>query len=329
MSEPTKRDMIRVQGHKEYLPVPARVQWFRGDHPTWTIDTAMLTLDWDTGYVVMRAEIRDDSDRVIGAGTKTETRKGFADFVEKAETGAVGRALARAGYGTEDALDLEGDRFADAPVEQPQGGERAPATRRAGPSTPATTHPAAPTRTPEEQALLDELLAIPMMTTARMSLLADAVGIPKGEHATADQLRRMLEIAHTPPPAPIEQPQHSKATDAPMSEAPGAAVQGDGEVARTSSSPSTSPSGAVTPAAATPADSDSVVPPAASESAASPTDEEILAVTGGEIVPPKPGTDEYKALPAQEKAAARAYHSKPPEPIQETLNEALGTPLVE
>lgn len=40
--------------------------------------------------------------------------------------------------------------------------------------------------------------------------------------------------------------------------------------------------------------------------------------------PPKPGTDEYRALTAIDKAAARAYHSKPPE--QATLAEQMGAP---
>ena len=139
---PTREDYIRVQGGKQYLPVPSRVQWFRGEHPTWGIITSIVELDWTAGYAVMRAEVIDDDGRVVASGMKTETRKGFGDFVEKAETGAVGRALARAGYGTEDALDLEDDRFADAPIQQLRGGERAPAERRAG-SKPATTRPAA------------------------------------------------------------------------------------------------------------------------------------------------------------------------------------------
>jgi hypothetical protein len=53
-------------------------------------------------------------------GRKTEYSERFLDFVEKAETGAIARALAVAGYGTEAALDLdegvEEGRIADAPV---------------------------------------------------------------------------------------------------------------------------------------------------------------------------------------------------------------------
>lgn len=41
----------------------------------------------------------------------------------------------------------------------------------------------------------------------------------------------------------------------------------------------------------------------------SPTMDDILAATGGEEIPPKPGTPEYKALPVADRAAARAYWS--------------------
>jgi hypothetical protein len=49
------------------------------------------------------------------------------------------------------------------------------------------------------------------------------------------------------------------------------------------------------------------------------------AVTGWRmLVPPKPGTDAYKALPSgTERAAAKAWHEKHPEPEQETLAEQL------
>lgn len=236
---PGKGDYIKVQGNKQYLPVPQRVQWFRGEHPTWTLDTRVIELNWAEGYAVMRAEVRDDSDRLIASGTKTETRKGFGDFVEKAETGAVGRALARAGYGTEDALDLEGDRLADAPIEQP-------GSRGATASSPRVA-PAADLRHQIAQALKDRNLEADALEP-----IADELGIPKGARATDDQLRAML--------ARIEKPE--RATDAPVSAHP---------------------------------------------APAEPTMEQILEVSGGEEIPPRPNTPEYGDLKPAEKATARAY----------------------
>jgi hypothetical protein len=62
-----------------------------------------------------------DGEGGIATGTGTETRKGFEDFVEKAETRAIGRALAALGIGTQFVgQDLtEGEHVADAPVRPP------------------------------------------------------------------------------------------------------------------------------------------------------------------------------------------------------------------
>jgi hypothetical protein len=123
--------MITVRGGGLYLPVRRRVVWMRGEpqqHPDWTIDTAAEKVIEGTfkggkvegGYARYRANVFDTTGRLIATGTKTEYSERFLDFVEKAETGAIGRALAIAGYGTEAAADLdEGldkDRIADAPV---------------------------------------------------------------------------------------------------------------------------------------------------------------------------------------------------------------------
>jgi hypothetical protein len=205
--EPRLGDYIRVQGNSRYLPVPARVQWMRGDHPDWTISTDVYALDWTEGWVIMRADVRDASGRLIAQGTKHETRAGFGDFIEKAETGAVGRALARAGYGTEDALDLEGERLADAPAVAPTDSEH----DRGAPASYPRGHAPAP-RSAEEDALLDELLAVPGMTKARLSLLAETAKIPTGRHATADELRAMLALAVAPPrPGPEGWPRPNSA----------------------------------------------------------------------------------------------------------------------
>jgi hypothetical protein len=61
--------------------------------------------------------------RVIATARKKETEVGFPDYIEKAETGAVGRALAMCRYGTLQAPEFdEGERLSDAPVEKAKNG---------------------------------------------------------------------------------------------------------------------------------------------------------------------------------------------------------------
>lgn len=132
------------QGPKDYLPVQWRLVWFRELCPEGTITTEMLDLNrseecetevsvWNDatrkyekvikrarGVAVFRATVTDGKGG-SATGTKTENAACFADYLEKAETGAIGRALAGLGFGTQftgDELD-EGDRIADAPVSRP------------------------------------------------------------------------------------------------------------------------------------------------------------------------------------------------------------------
>jgi hypothetical protein len=37
-----RRYLIRVRGGQQYLPVAARLVWFREDHPDWSIETHPL-----------------------------------------------------------------------------------------------------------------------------------------------------------------------------------------------------------------------------------------------------------------------------------------------
>lgn len=114
------KHVIRVQGGREYLPVSARLVWFREEHPDWSIVTSPVEINLEKQYAIFSASILNAEGRVMATATKMENVRGFGDYLEKAETGSVGRALAYCGYGTqfEPGLD-EGDRFADAPA---QGG---------------------------------------------------------------------------------------------------------------------------------------------------------------------------------------------------------------
>lgn len=101
----------------DYLPVAARIAWFRREHPDWSIITKTIRLA--DKAVIMKAIIKDAKGRMIATARKKETEIGFPDYIEKAETGAVGRALALCGYGTLQAPEFdEGERITDAPVEK-------------------------------------------------------------------------------------------------------------------------------------------------------------------------------------------------------------------
>jgi hypothetical protein len=109
--------MIKVQGNREYLPVASRILWFRREYPEWAILTEAVTIDHVKEFAVFRCSITNETGRIMAQATKMEDRKGFGDWLEKAETGSVGRALAFLGYGVLGAKDFdEGDRLADAPI---------------------------------------------------------------------------------------------------------------------------------------------------------------------------------------------------------------------
>jgi hypothetical protein len=104
----------------EYLPVAPRIAWFRRERPDWSIVTRAVQSA--NKAVVIKAIIKDAGGRVIATARKKETESGFPDYIEKAETGAIGRALAMCGYGTLQAPEFdEGERLADAPVPKKAG----------------------------------------------------------------------------------------------------------------------------------------------------------------------------------------------------------------
>lgn len=123
-----RKHLIKVQGNREYLPVQARLIWFRMEHPDWGIVTDLVEINHEKQFAVFRANIFHPDGRIVATATKKEDAKGFGDYIEKAETGAIGRALALCGYGTQFTSELdERDRLADSP----RAGHSAPDTRPA------------------------------------------------------------------------------------------------------------------------------------------------------------------------------------------------------
>lgn len=127
---------------QQYLKVSGRVLMFREQCPGGSIHTEMLKLDLDKGFALFSATILDGDGKMLAMAHGSETLKGFpAGWIEKAETVAVGRALAMAGFGTSFALadfyEQDGSKLADAPVPAPDpsaASKKAPAAALLGSS---------------------------------------------------------------------------------------------------------------------------------------------------------------------------------------------------
>jgi hypothetical protein len=107
--------LMKLKG-KDYLQVAWRLVWFRDAHPDWSINAEALEIADD--HAIFKAVICDENGVQKSSGHGSESKRDFGDFLEKAETKAVGRALAMLGYGTQfTAYELdEGQRIVDAPI---------------------------------------------------------------------------------------------------------------------------------------------------------------------------------------------------------------------
>jgi len=107
--------IMKIKGN-DYMQVQWRIVWMRSEHADWGIETEIVNSA--PGHVQMKATIKDKDGKILAQGHKAENKSSFSDYLEKAETGAIGRALALCGYGTQftgGELD-EGMRLADSPV---------------------------------------------------------------------------------------------------------------------------------------------------------------------------------------------------------------------
>lgn len=143
-TEPKMRDLLMdlSDGKKRmYLPVNARILWLRELYPYAFIFPFIIEHDKDrpcTKLVKTRKEARDTGpDRYeevevhgyahcgcviftgrgsLAIGDKVEDAAGFGDYLEKAITGAIGRAASHLGFGT---LDVGNQQEEGIPVDSP------------------------------------------------------------------------------------------------------------------------------------------------------------------------------------------------------------------
>lgn len=151
-----------MKGGAEYLDVKWRLVWLREEHPDAEVETRALEHEpgkWASFYARVALPGKGSA-----TGHGSETAQDFRDYYEKAETKALGRALAALGYGTQfvgEELD-EGVRIVDSPVERPT----APRTSGSAPARP--TPPPAAHDAPQPAFAPDDPLAPVLAELRRM-----------------------------------------------------------------------------------------------------------------------------------------------------------------
>jgi hypothetical protein len=125
----------------DYLNVQNRLIWFIRDQraliaagmaqTSYTIQTELVEHDREAGWAHFKTSVRD----VLGNEATmygSESVRDFPDYIEKASTKSLGRALLLLGYGTAFTSEIdEGDRVVDAPVPSPPAAPTSAVTERA------------------------------------------------------------------------------------------------------------------------------------------------------------------------------------------------------
>jgi len=112
-----KNYLTRISG-ADYLEVKWRLVWFRNENPNGRIQTELVSHQDETAVFRATVEIPDGGS---ATGWGSEAADDFGDYIEKAETKALGRALAALGYGTQFCPDFEfgaaDSRVVDSPID--------------------------------------------------------------------------------------------------------------------------------------------------------------------------------------------------------------------
>lgn len=172
----------------DYVPVNERIAAFLDKHPDGCLQSEIVELTADR--VTVRAyAYRSPDDPRPGIGHSSLEIPGKTTFtrgseIENAETSAWGRAIAALGFEVKRGL-ASAEEVRNKQPEQRRGGT---------PSSPSAAAPASPVK--EAEALRMELMALTADKGHEYQMmLADKVGVPKGQRATVEQLREMIVLA--------------------------------------------------------------------------------------------------------------------------------------
>lgn len=116
-------------GSADYLEVKWRLVWMRDMYPDAQVETEQIKVippgvdpeGVKVGWAMFRARIRIPSTGASADGHGSESVEDFRDYIEKAETKAIGRALAALGFGTQfSGREWEHGGIVDSPVQPPR-----------------------------------------------------------------------------------------------------------------------------------------------------------------------------------------------------------------
>ncbi len=186
-----QRHLMQIKG-KEYLTVQNRLIWFIRDQralieaglaqTSYTIQTEMVEHDRDQGWAHFKTHVRD----VLGNEATmygSESQRDFPDYIEKASTKSLGRALLLLGYGTAFTAEIdEGDRVVDAPMQRTNGYAASTNLRQAAPAAPARPTVVPPPVRPAPLTTAEAMATDRQISSIRK--LCAALGRPEPEVAT-------------------------------------------------------------------------------------------------------------------------------------------------
>jgi len=173
-----------VEENHVYLDVKWRLIWFRNIYPEGFIQTVETEVNERFARVEATAFDKDPAQggKKLGMGRRCVLSLDFKDYVEKAETQAIGRALAVSGFGTQFCEEFdEEDSLADAPIEAKQNNH----DKRHSTQPTASTVSSASAAAPSTPVIISSVASAPQKVSA----------IPKAHEKPASDASNPYDIA--------------------------------------------------------------------------------------------------------------------------------------